>query len=408
MGTGLPAREPLLRALVDICGPGFARTAGPSDRVAGHLASFVAAPATTAAVADTMRLAAERGLAVIPRGSGSKLDWGTPPPGVDLLLDTGRLDGIWHHDAEAGTAEIGTGTPVRALQAALALRGQRVAVDPPSAAATLGGVLAVNETGPLRYRFGTAAAQVVSVAYVTRDGEAATSDGEDGRPGIAEIDGVILSARVRLEPLPAARRWVSVPVATPRDVHDLVAETLARTVGPSAVEVDLPAGAEPAAAGTDPPARLRVVPAPGSASTVRGTLAVLLEGDPADVAQRAADLEKSLGDDATTSPLAPGWWGRYPFGPADVALRIAVPAGDLQAAVYALRDVTGMPVPIRGSAGRGVVHAVLPGSLGAERVEGILDAVRGVLLARGGRCVAIAAPREISEEIDMAARQDLF
>ncbi|MGA5304225.1 FAD-binding oxidoreductase [Nucisporomicrobium flavum] len=434
MGADLPAREPLLRALVDICGPDFARTAGPSDTVAGRLASFVAAPATAAAVADTMRLAAERGLAVIARGSGSKLDWGTPPPGVDLLLDTGRLDGIWHHDAEAGTAEIGTGTTVRAVQAALALRGQRLAVDPPSMTATLGGVLAVNETGPLRYRFGTAADQVISVTYVGRDGEVATSDGEDGRPGIAEIDGVLLSARVRLEPLPAVRRWVSVPVATPRDVQDLVAETLSRRVGPSAVEVDLPAGSRPAAAGhlrvVPPPGpvpsgsatagHLRVVPSPGSAgqppavpsrgsgSAPHGALAVLLEGDPADVAHRAAGLEKTLGRDATISPVAPGWWGRYPFGPDDVALRIAVPAADLQSAVYALRDVTGMPVPIRGSAGRGIVHAVLPGTLAAERVEGILDAVRGVLLARGGRCVAISAPRAISAEIDMASRRDLF
>ncbi|MEV4637996.1 FAD-binding oxidoreductase [Actinoplanes sp. NPDC049548] len=384
MGTGLPAREPLLRALIDICGPDFARPAGPADTVAGRLASFAAAPATTHAVADTMRLAAQRGLAVIPRGSGSKLDWGTPPPGVDLLLDTRRLDGIWHHDPAAMTAEIGAGTPVKAIQAALALRGQRLAADPPSPTATLGGMLALNETGPLRHRFGTAADQVNYVSYVTRDGDADTSDGENGSPGIAEIDGVILSAHVRLEPLPAARRWVTAPVTTPRDINDLVHETVTRRLTPSAIEVDL------------------------SAAPPIGVLAVLLEGDPEEVAARAATLQHAFGNDATVSPLAPPWWGRYPFTPDDVALRIAVPTADLQAAVFALRDVAGMPVPVRGSAGRGVVHAVLPGTLGLERVEGILDGVRGVLLARGGRCVVIAAPRAISEELDMADRRDLF
>ncbi|MFI7602876.1 FAD-binding oxidoreductase [Actinoplanes sp. NPDC049681] len=384
MGTDLPAREPLLRALIDICGPDFARRAGAADAVAGRLASFVAAPATTHAVADTMRLAAERGLGVIARGSGSKLDWGTPPPGVDLLLDTRRLDGIWHHDMRGMTAEIGAGTPVKAVQAALALRGRRLAADPPSPSATLGGMLALNETGPLRHRFGTAADQVNHIAYVTRDGEAATSDGENGRPGIAEIDGIILSAHVRLEPLPAARRWVAAPVTTPRDINDLVQATAARHVTPSAIEVDL------------------------SATPPTGVLAVLLEGDPDEVADRAARLQKAFGDHATASPLAPPWWGRYPFGHGDVALRIAVPTADLQAAVFALRDVAGMPVPVRGSAGRGVVHAVLPGSLGLERVEGIVDAVRGVLLARGGRCMVISAPRAISEELDMADRRDLF
>jgi glycolate oxidase FAD binding subunit len=96
----LPPREPLLRALIDICGPGFVRVAGSADKVAGSRASFVAAPATTDAVVQTMRLAAARGLAVVARGSGSKIDWGVPPPGVDLLLDTVRLAGVWHHQPE--------------------------------------------------------------------------------------------------------------------------------------------------------------------------------------------------------------------------------------------------------------------------------------------------------------------
>ncbi|WP_236717925.1 FAD-binding oxidoreductase, partial [Actinoplanes sp. TFC3] len=208
----LPAREPVLRALIDICGPDFARPATIADSVAGRLASFVATPATPRAVAATMRLAAERGLAVVARGSGSKLDWGKPPPGVDLILDTGRLNGIWHHNREQATAEIATGTAIRAIQAALALRGQRLAVDPPTPSATLGGVLARNEAGPLRHRFGTPAAQVHKVTYTTRDGHEAESDGENGSPGIAEIDGVLLSATVHVEPLPEARRWVRTPV----------------------------------------------------------------------------------------------------------------------------------------------------------------------------------------------------
>ncbi|ROP30812.1 glycolate oxidase FAD binding subunit [Couchioplanes caeruleus] len=376
----LPAREPLLRALIDICGPDFARRARRSDAVAGRPASFVAVPATGDAVTDTMRLAADRGLAVVPRGGGSKLDWGSPPPGVDLLLDTRRLAGIRHHDVALMTAEISAGTPVRAAQAALALRGQRLAVDPPSPAATLGGMLALNETGPLRHRFGTAADQVNHLTYTTRDGRQQTSGGS----GPAEIDGVILSAHVRLEPVPAARRWVAVPVTTPRDIHDLVRETLTLRLAPSAIEIDLPAAPQP------------------------GALAVLLEGDPPEVADRAARLQGALAAPAAPSPMPPLWWGRYPFGGSDVALRIEVPTADLQAAVFALRDVAGTPVPVRGAAGRGVVHAALPAALGWQRTERVLDALRGVLLARGGRCMAIAAPPEISAELDMASRQDLF
>jgi glycolate oxidase FAD binding subunit len=387
MVTALPGREPLLRALIDICGPDFAREAVAADMVAGHLASFVAAPATTRAVMDTLGLAAERGLAVVARGSGSKIDWGTPPRGIDLLLDTSRLDGVWDHRPEQLTAQVGTGTPVRALQAALALRGQRLAVDPPSPTATIGGLLAVNESGPLRHRHGSPAAQVDRISYVDEDGVQADSDGEDGRPGIAEVTGVIVSASLRLQPLPAARRWVILPVTTPLHVHDVVEETLALRLAPSAIEVDLPvpSGTRPA-----------------------GSLAVLLEGTQPEANARAAQLAKVLGGTATVTPTAPRWWGRYPFGRADVALRIAVQMADLHAAVYALRDAAGTAVPVRGSAGMGTVHAVLPGSLAPERVEGILDAVRGVLLARGGRCVVITAPPPISTVVGMAERRDLF
>jgi len=391
MVSALPGREPLLRALIDICGPDFAREAGAADMVAGHLASFVAAPATTRAVMDTLRLAAERGLAVVPRGAGTKIDWGTPPLGIDLLLDTSRLDGLWDHRPEQLTAQVGAGTPVRAVQAALALRGQRLAVDPPSRTATIGGMLAVNESGPLRHRYGSPAAQVDRITYVDSGGEPGESDGEDGSPGIAEVTGVIVSAALRLQPLPAARRWVVLPVSTPLQVHHQVAAALAERVTPSAIEVDLPVQAG---------ARMTAQPA--------GSLAVLLEGEPAEVVARAEQLARALAGTATVSPTAPRWWGRYPFGPDDVALRIAVPTADLHAAVYALRDVAGIPVPVRGSAGIGTVHAVLPGTLAPERVEGILDAVRGVLLARGGRCVVIAAPPAISTVVAMAGRRDLF
>jgi glycolate oxidase FAD binding subunit len=391
MSAPLPERAPLLRALIDICGPDFARIAGPADGVAGRLASFVAAPATTGAVIDTMRLAADRGLAVVPRGSGTKIDWGVPPLGVDLLLDTGRLAGVWHHRPSELTAEVGTGTSVRAVQAALALRGQRLAVDPPSTEATIGGMLAVNESGPLRHRFGTPAEQVNHVSYVDLDGIPGESDGEDGSPGIAEVHGVIVSANLRLLPLPAARRWVVAAVSTPLQVHNLVEETLAQEVQPSAIEVDLPTPRGPR--NTEQP--------PGS-------LAVLLEGEPAAVDERANRLAAELGDGVTISEIAPRWWGRYPFGPADVALRISVPIADLHAAVYALRDATRGPVPVRGSAGIGTVHAVLPGKLAPDRVEAVLDTLRSVLMARGGRAVVISAPPETAHSVDMADLRDLF
>jgi glycolate oxidase FAD binding subunit len=386
-GTSLPAREPVLRALIDICGPDFARVARSVDAVAGSRASFVAVPATTRSVEDTIRLAADRGLATVVRGSGSKIDWGTPPPGVDLIIDTGRLGGLWDH--QASTAEVGTGTPVRSLQAALALRGQRLAVDPPSRTATVGGMLSVDESGPLRHRFGPPSGLVEHVTHVDPAGRVVETSGGGE---ISDISGVIVSAKVQLQPLPAARRWVTIPVSTPLQVYNLVEEALAQDeLQPSAIEVDLPA----------PGGERRTEQPPGS-------LATLIEGDEADVQRRAGQLTEVFGATAATSGTAPGWWGRYPFGPKDVALRISVRIEDLHAAVYALRDALGASVPIRGSAGVGTVHAVLPGDLAPDRLESIVESVRHVLMARSGRAVIIAAPPEIARNVDMAGRRDLF
>ncbi|MGX6601595.1 FAD-binding oxidoreductase [Micromonosporaceae bacterium Da 78-11] len=375
--------SPVLDALVDICGPDHARAARSVDAVAGRRVGFVAVPATTTAVADTLRLAADHGLRVLARGSGSKIDWGTPPGDVALLVDTGRLGGMWHHDVAAGVAEVGAGTPVRALQAALALHGQRMAVDPSSRTATVGGMLAVNESGPLRHRFGTPAEQVDRVAYVDLTGEAAKSDGEQGRPGLADIAGVIVSASVRLEALPAARRWVSVPAPNPQEVRRLVEAGRALDLTPSAIEVDLP-------------------------GRVPGSLVALFEGDEDSATAQADRLAAAWGAGATVAPLAPTWWGRYPFGRDDVALRISVPPADLAAVIYSLGDVAGGLVPVRGSAGVGSAHAVLPGTVAPEGLAAILDTMRHVLMARNGRVVIVSAPPELAAHVEMAGRRDLF
>jgi len=375
--------EPVLDALVDICGLDYAREARSIDAAGGRRASYVAVPATTHAVADVLRLAADRGLTVVPRGSGSKIDWGRPPRGVDLLVDTARLGGLWQHDVPAATAEVGAGTSVRALQAALALRGQRLPADPPSPTATVGGMLAVNESGPLRLRRGTPAEHIDKVAYVDLSGVAAESDGEQGRPGIAEITGVLTSATVRLEPLPEARRWVGVAVTSPLQVLDRVARATTDHSLLSAVEVDLPGQAP-------------------------GTVAALFEGAEAEVTAQADRLVVAWGAGAVPTPIAPPWWGRYPFGRSDVALRLSTPVADLASALYSLGDAAGGPVPVRGSAGLGTVHAVLSGDLAPERLAGVLETLRHIFLARNGRAVVISAPPAVAAGLEMASRPDLF
>jgi glycolate oxidase FAD binding subunit len=413
------------RRLAAICGGRFARPAGAADGVAGRPARWVAAPGTAEAVGAVLRVAADHGLSVVARGAGTKLDWGATPSHLDIVLDTGRLAGVRKRPAgelyypglclpagelyypglclPAGepTAEVGAGTPLRAVQAVLERAGQRLSIDAPSDGATIGGVLAADEAGPLRHRHGPACRQLVGVSYVDASGVLTHAGGSvpdlpPGRDlagllcGSQGALGVLVSATMRVQPLPASRLWVSRPVWTPLEVHDLVRGVLATDLTLAAIEVDLPPAGPP---GAHPRARY--------GSRGPGSLVVLIEGGPAEVSERATRLGLLFGGDARTSATPPAWWRRYPFGPDDVALRVEVPITDLYAAVYALRDAAGGPVPVRGSAGLGIVHAALPGSTPPDRVTDILAAVRTVLLARNGRCVVVAAPPAVRAAVDL-------
>ncbi|PZG23208.1 FAD-binding oxidoreductase [Micromonospora craterilacus] len=410
--TGASGALDIAHRLTEICGPRFARFAGPADEVAGRPARWVAVPGGPHAAAQVLRLAARHDLTVVPRGAGTKIDWGAAPERVDIMLDTGRLAGIGHQPPGRGTAEVGAGTPLRAVQATLERTGQRLALDAPSPGATVGGVLAADEAGPLRHRHGTACDQLVGLRYLAADGELAEAGG--GAAGLAQARmlcgsegalGVLVSATLRVQAVPASRVWVTRPVWTPLEVHDLIRAVLAARLDPAAVELDLPAGAgsrqrrdrRAEAMARHPSMAGRAPTGPASA----GSLVVLLEGGPSDVAERADRLTSLFGARATVARSAPPWWRSYPFAPGDTALRLEVPITDLHAAVYALRDAAGTPVPVRGSAGLGVVHAALPGAMPPDRVAAILAAVRGVLLARQGRCVVLSAPPAVRRAVDL-------
>lgn len=398
-----PASGPdLVRRLGEICGSRFARAAGPADLVAGVSARWVAAPGSVDDVSAVLRVAAQEDLSVVARGAGSKIDWGAPAAPVDIVLDTGRLAGIRPGAPDELAVEIGAGTPLRAVQAALDRVGQRLPLDPPSPGATVGGVVAADEAGPLRQLHGTPADQLVGLSYVDASGavtrsagwSAAWTPGPDPARllcGSLGALGVVVSATLRVQPTPASRVWVSRSVWTPLEMHDVVRDVRESGLAPAAIEVDLrptPPALGAGARTTRP-------------SAGPGTLSMLLEGGPAEVAERVAELTAVAGGNAQAYGGPPDWWRRYPFGPGDVALQLDVPVGDLHAAIYALRDAAGSAVPVRGSVGVGVVHAALPGRLPPERVAAILAAVRGVLLGRGGTCVVVAAPTPIREAVDL-------
>jgi glycolate oxidase FAD binding subunit len=178
----------------------------------------VLTPASAAGAASGLAAAAAAGTVVRFRGGGTKLGWGnvTAAGAVEMSLE--RLDRTLEHNVGDLTASFEAGVPLARIQRELAAAGQRLALDPPLgpdgvSAATLGGVLATADSGPLRHRFGGPRDLILGITVALSDGTVATAGGKVIK-NVAGYDlaklytgsfgtlGVILSANLRLHPIP--------------------------------------------------------------------------------------------------------------------------------------------------------------------------------------------------------------
>ncbi|HKW56951.1 MAG TPA: FAD-binding oxidoreductase [Candidatus Acidoferrum sp.] len=206
--------------------PNSVRVATPSDAVCGVLPQLILEPAGEAELASALRLASDAGLAVIPRGGGSKMAWGNAPSRADIILSTKRLDKITEHVWADLTVTVEAGCSIQALQTALARHNQRLAIDPlwPERA-TVGGILSTNDSGALRLRFGSLRDLIIGVTIALPDGTLASSGGKVVK-NVAGYDlpklvtgalgtlGVITRAVFRLHPVPRNTKTFTIAAAS--------------------------------------------------------------------------------------------------------------------------------------------------------------------------------------------------
>jgi len=210
--------EEKLRSIV---GTEYFRAASVSDAVMGVQPQFVVEPASEQELAAVLSCANDAEIAVIPRGSATKLTWGNPPKRAGLILSTARLNRILEHAWADLTVTVEAGCTLQALQEKLAQHGQRLALDglwPEHA--TIGGALSTNDSGALRLRFGALRDLIIGVTIALPDGTLASSGGKVVK-NVAGYDlpklttgalgtlGVIARAIFRLHPLPSGRRTIS-------------------------------------------------------------------------------------------------------------------------------------------------------------------------------------------------------
>jgi len=397
------------------------RPAGPRDAVAGVVPGWVAAPAGDDEASALLAVAAEHGLAVVPRGSGTRIGWGAPPRRCDLIIETQRLNRVIEHAAGDLVVRVQAGVTLGQLAGVLGAAGQQLALDPPPALAngsdggapTIGGMLATGTAGPRRLRYGTPRDLAIGITVVRPPGTVAKSGGKVVK-NVAGYDlgklyagsygtlGLITEAVFRLHPVPAAALFTTAGFADTAAASEAVAAAAGTDLAPVAVEIDRP----------------------GRDGLVR--VAVLLEGDPAGVAERAAQLRDVLGAGTASSDSPPAWWGvaqparlvTGPHGPAEpTVLRVSFWAAALPgvlAAIDAAGKEAGLDPAVNGSAAAGVLYTVLDGDAGpaaaAQFVTGLRDGLDratdrdfagGEAPPSRASAVVLTAPAAVRDAVDM-------
>ena len=218
------------------------------DAVDDVVPQIVIEPHTPEAVAASLAWASERRLAVLIEGGGTKRRWGRRPERLDVILSMRRLNRVLVHRHGDLTATVQAGMLLRDLNQSLASYGQQLPLDPPSGdEATVGGVLATNDSGPGRHRFGTPRDLVIGIQLATTDGRIANAGGQVVK-NVAGYDlsklvcgsfgtlAAILSATFKLLPLPASSSTVAIDAASPELLTNIVDDIAATQLEPLAFE----------------------------------------------------------------------------------------------------------------------------------------------------------------------------
>jgi FAD/FMN-containing dehydrogenase len=194
-------------------------------------APAIVAPADTAGVATTVRLASETGVPLVPQGGNTSMVGGATPPadGSALILSLRRMDRIRAIDPAAGLATVEAGVILAHLQEAAEAQGMRFPLTLGArGSATIGGLASTNAGGTQVLRFGTMRGLVAGIEAVLPDGqvhEGLAPLKKDNRGydlthlliGAEGTLGVITAATLRLVPAANDRATGWIGVASPAD-----------------------------------------------------------------------------------------------------------------------------------------------------------------------------------------------
>lgn len=142
-------------------------------------------PSTETEAADLIREHAEKKTALHIRGGGTRAGFGNVVT-AEATLSSSSLTGIVEYNPAEMVITARAGTPVAEIEAALAANGQGMAFEPmdhrgamgTSGTPTIGGLFAVNSSGPRRFTAGAARDHLLGVRFVNGAGDIVKAGGK--------------------------------------------------------------------------------------------------------------------------------------------------------------------------------------------------------------------------------------
>ncbi len=379
-------------------------------------------PTSYQEAAQALAVAARLGIAVSPRGAGTKVGLGNPPRACDLIVSTERLAGIVEYAPANLTVSAEAGMSLAALQARLAEAGQLLPLDPPDGdRATLGGIIAANASGPWRFGLGSARDLVIGTTVATTRGTVARAGGrvvknvagyDLNKLYIGSLGTLVLISEITFKVLPRPVGQVTVlgHFATIDQLGQAVQTIVRSPLLPIALDLLNAEGARFVGADDLPDV------ADGYLLAILGTAPGRALGRQREDFRRILSAAGARDVSVLADEASERFWSAVvdPAGRASdralVSAKIAVPLGrvpDVVRAIEERRAAFGGHPAIHGRAGSGVLYFSSSRSDGstangqlAATVAGLVD-LRRVCQSLGGSLVIERCPRPMKDHLDV-------
>jgi glycolate oxidase len=211
------------------------------------LPEVVVKPEDAASIARILKLANDKSIPVVPRGSGTGLSGGAVPVYGGIVLSLERMNRILEIDEDNFVATVEPGVTLAELYQAVEARGLYYPLFPGETSATLGGNVATNAGGMRAVKYGVTRHFVLGLEAVLPGGEmiqtggkfVKCSTGYDLTQLLVGSEGtlaVITRILLRLIPLPGKREILCIPFGNLKDAIRAVPAILKEGIFPVGIE----------------------------------------------------------------------------------------------------------------------------------------------------------------------------